>query len=202
MNIRYIIISAIAVILGVGLLFLPEEPANYELEPQLMLEEIMDESRFISSDDLAKSIINGDPSIQLIDVRPETEFNKFHLPGAISVPLEKIMDEEFIDYFDQDIRKNIIYSNGTVYSGQAWMLLRRHKFPNLTILQGGLNNWAKTILQPVEPEQTASSDEFERYNFRKAAAVYFTGSKPIENKTVKKKKPIGRKKKKSVDGGC
>ncbi|HXY74179.1 MAG TPA: rhodanese-like domain-containing protein [Dehalococcoidales bacterium] len=36
------------------------------------------------------SMLNGDTTVRLIDVRPKANYEKEHIPGAISIPFEEI----------------------------------------------------------------------------------------------------------------
>lgn len=202
---RYIFMSVILVGLALLLVILPEKHASKELKPEQLLQEINDNTRYVSTDEVAEKLIAGDNFIQLIDVRKPEEYLKFHLTGAINIPLDSILNEDYADILNQDIKMNVLYSNGTVYSSQAWILLRRKNFENNYIMKGGLNKWIETIIRPPRPAQTASQNEFNLYRFRKAASMFFGGgtvsSAPAEDNAPA---PIIKKKsgKKEEEGGC
>ena len=54
---------------------------------------------------------------------------------------------------------NVFYSNGTQDATEAWMLTRQLGYENNYVLQGGLNYWAETIMNPQAPKSTSSDDE-------------------------------------------
>ena len=204
MNIKYIISAALLILLGVILAILPDKQHSTEIGPDELLSELNDNTRFISTDDVADLIINGVPSVQLIDVRTVAEYNKFSLPDAINIPLDSLLLPDWEAYIDQEGIKTIFYSNGTVFSGQAWMLARRKGFSNLYIMKGGLNRWIETIMQAQEPDETASSTDIALYQFRKAAGQFFGGGTQVAGSSVKKKKKVikKRKRKAAAEGGC
>ncbi|OQX96990.1 MAG: hypothetical protein B6I20_13580, partial [Bacteroidetes bacterium 4572_117] len=113
---KYYFISALVIILGIILLFLPFKQNINQLSPEKLLLTITNNDRFFSTDDVARFIISGDPSYQLIDVRSEEEFEKFSLDGAINIPLSKFLDKdetgsyEWEAYLNQDIKTNVFYS--------------------------------------------------------------------------------------------
>jgi len=108
-----------------------------------------------------------------------------------------------LPYIDQLARKNVFYSNGTTLSSQAWMLTRQKGYKNNYILNGGLNNWYSSILDPQEPASTEKKDAFIQYEARLGMKQYFTGSGAVNTAANKKaKKPVPRRKKKMVAGGC
>ncbi len=210
---RYYFISGLAILLGFILLFLPFKQNRNELSPENLLLKITNNDRFYTTDDVARLIISGDPSIQLIDVRSPEEYAKFRLPGAINIPLANILDKgeegdlDWEGYLNQDIKTNIFYSNGSIYANQAWMLTERLNFPNNYLMKGGLNRWVETIMRPKKPLNSESVDNWKQYTFRKAASMYFGGGSTVSSSSsdsntaapvVKKKK----KKKKSEEGGC
>jgi len=204
MKIKYIILAAILIIAGLGLVILPERTHSYETTPEELLVEINDPSRFLTSDQVAEMIINGDPTLFLIDVRDFYSFEEYSLPGAVNIPLEELLLEDWVDYLDQEDMSIVFFSNGDIYADQAWVLNRRLNRNNIYVLKGGLNCWAETILHPTRPVETAPTEAFDLYEFRKGASIYFGGSgnlpsssEPTEIITVTRKK-----KENVVEGGC
>ncbi len=202
---EYQILALILVLLATGLVLLPKYKKNEGIEPKLFVKNAVSSERYISTDLLAEKLVNQDPSILLIDTRSEKEFNDFSLPNAINIPLNNLLDDDFIGYIDQDVYDVVLFSNDSFYADQAWMLGNRLGFKNLYVLKGGLNEWFNTIINPKYPEETMPREAFKLYNFRKAAGMYFgVGAPKTEKKAVKTKKVItGKKKKKRVaEGGC
>ncbi len=204
MNKTYIILASVLVLLGIGLVFLKANTNKDELNPEKLLTEINENTRYISTDELAKRIIESDPSVQLIDVRPANEAAKFMLQGAINIPLTNLLNEDSQAVFGQDGKDFIFYSNDDIFANQAWTITRRLGIKNLHVLKGGLNYWAETILQPVAPAATEPQEAFDLYQARLGASQFFTGatlevkkSEPLEKIDLKPKT-----KTKQVEGGC
>jgi sulfur-carrier protein adenylyltransferase/sulfurtransferase len=209
---RYYVISAILLLLGLIIMILPEKNNKKELSPEGLLLAISTEDRFFSPDDLARLIISGDPSIQLIDVRTADEYAAYSLPGAINIPLANLLDKDedgdyvWEPYLDQEVKTNIFYSNGTVYANQAWMLARRLKFSNNYVMKGGLNAFFEDIIHAKRPMENAPQNEHNLYSFRKAAAMFFGGGNNISSQAGDAKPlegvPVKKKKKEASGGGC
>lgn len=204
MNKTYITLASVLVLLGIGLVFLKANTNKDELNPEKLLTEITENTRYISTDELAKRIIESDPSVQLIDVRPPNEAAKFMLQGAVNIPLADILKENSQAVFGQDGKDFIFYSNDDIFANQAWTITRRLGIKNLHVLKGGLNCWAETILQPVAPAATEPQEAFDLYQARLGASQFFTGatlevkkSEPLEKVDLKQKT-----KTKQVEGGC
>jgi rhodanese-related sulfurtransferase len=151
-------------------------------------------------------LVSKDPSLQIIDVRSADEFDKFSLPNAINIPLTDILNSDYEDYINQDVKLNVFYSNGTTDSNQAWMISRQLGYENNYVLQGGLNFWAETIMNPEAPDENNPNEEIAKYNFRKGAGGALGGAslEATTSAPVKSSKPPikKKKKKKGVQGGC
>ncbi len=199
---------AMAIIpLGIIIAAVPENTTRpYKLTAPQLLDEVKEGMQFVTTDDVADMLIQKDPSLQLIDVRDKDSYDKFHLPGAINIPLADILSVENEDYLNQDVKMNVFYSNGTTSSNQAWMITRQLGYINNYVMQGGLNYYAETIMNPSAPASTSPDDEFARYDFRKGASAALGGGNlnattedaPSAPKPTIKK----RAKKKRAAGGC
>jgi rhodanese-related sulfurtransferase len=143
----------------------------------------------------------------LIDVRDPDEFDKFSLPGAINIPLSDLLNPQWTDVLNQDVKMNVFYSNGSLQANQAWMITRQLGYENNFVLEGGLNHWVETIMNPARPSSTSPNEELARYDFRQAAGSALGGggavvlSAPADQggpKPAITKKPA----KKKASGGC
>ncbi len=201
---EYQILAFILVLLALGLLLLPKYKKNEGVDPKVFVNNAVSTERYISTDELADKLVKQDPNVLLIDTRTEKEYNDYALPNALNIPLEKLLDEEFESYLDQESYDVILYSNDNFYADQAWMLGNRLGYKNLYVLKGGLNEWFNTIISPKYPEETMPKEAFDLYDFRKAAGMYFgVGAPKSEKKApVKKVITVKKKKKRVAEGGC
>ena len=206
---RYIILAALLLIAALGLVLLPSYQKNENVTAEHLLAKVINPERYMTQDVLADKIISKDPSILLVDIRKAAEYEKYTLPGALNIPFDSILNPDFEGYLNQDQYDIVLFSNENFKADQAWLLLNRMNYKNLHVLQGGINGWHNTILNPPKPTENMPAAEFERYNFRQAAALHFgVGVKTKESKKVEKvapKKvvvPIVKKKKRKPEGGC
>ncbi len=201
MNIR-VILSITIIALGSIAAVLPQKQNDsIQLNERQLLQEMLLESNYISVDELAHRLIDGDPSIRLIDVRPAAEF-KDPLPRAINVPIDSIFSDNYAYLFDQDAMQNIIYSDGDQRATQVWMITKQLGYANNYLLKGGMEAWKEDILDPTYPPTTASAAEFALYDRRVAARAFFTGEKALPKVDFTPIAPIKSRKKKRVQGGC
>ena len=198
-----VILTIVMVSLSAIAAILPQKTnSSIQLNARELLQEINLGTYKISGDVLTGILINSDPGYMLIDIRPVEEFNKFSLPGAINIPFDSLFSENYIMYIDQDLRKNIFYTNGSALSSQALILSRQKGFKNNFVLDGGLNGWFENVIYATEPPPSADEEAFRLYQRRLAAQQFFKGGKAIETSSKVGIKPIPRKKKKMVQGGC
>jgi len=198
-------------IVGLGLIIaaVPQNTTHpYKLTASQLLEEARGRQQFFSPDELAEKLVNKDPSIQLIDIRDPDDFAKFSLPGAINIPLNDLLSDQWVDVLNQDVKMNIFYGNGSVEANEAWMITRQLGYENLYVLEGGLNYWVETIMNPQKPASTAPNEELARYDFRMAAGSALGGGGAIQTTAPaaasSSSKPAIIKKpgKKKASGGC
>lgn len=210
------ILALILIILAGGLVLLPEQQKHEGVKPEQMLNTVVNLEKYISADKLADRIINKDSSYLLIDVRTAESFAKYTLPDAVNIPLDKLLDENSEMYLNQDTYQVVLFSNDSFDANQAWVLCARLGYENLQVLQGGINNWFNTVINPSKPEKNASAEDLKLYSARKEASKFFgvvypeqIKKKPIAIKKVTPKKvipkkivPVKKKKKMPIEGGC
>ncbi|MFN2127759.1 MAG: rhodanese-like domain-containing protein, partial [Anaerolineales bacterium] len=167
--------------MGLIMAAIPQNTTHpYKLTPSELLEYVNSGMQYFSPDEVADMIINKDPSLLLIDVRSQDEYEKYHLPGAINIPISSLLEDQWKEYLHQDLRLNVFYSNGTVNANQAWMLTRQMGYQNNYVLQGGLNYWSETILNPAAPSSTSPDEEIAKYDLRKGAGMALGGGTVLE----------------------
>ena len=196
--------------LGLVIAAVPQNTTKpYKLTADQLLGEANTRTQYVTPDAVADMIVNKDPSLQLIDVRSQEEFEKFSLPGAMNIPLTDLLSDKYTDIFNQDIKMNVFYSNGTVTANEAWMLTRQLGYGNIFVLEGGLNYWFDTILNPQKPASTSPDEEFAKYDFRKSAGSALGGGGAIQAQTDQSQAASSPKpaataapRKKKVAGGC
>ncbi len=205
---REILIMGLLLIGSFIAIFLPDvKPHQHIIGAKQLLYEVNKQGRYISTDEVAKMIMENDPSLLLIDIRSPEDYKKYTIDGAINIPFDKILDKANIDYFNQDVYTTVLFSNGSSLADEAWLTLRSYDFKGNKVMKGGLNEWYKTIINPQKPADDELTAQLEKqYLFRKGAQIYFTGATPVSTaKSSKPKapsKPVVKRKKKEVTGGC
>lgn len=176
------------------------------LSPREITSSVINRSDHITAEELAALIIDKNPDLLLVDLRPAEEYNQFHIEGAVNIPFSQLFEEESLDMLSPDYTI-VLYSNGGTHSAQAWVLLKQMGIDCYTLL-GGLNYWAEAIMNPQPPDDLAADSEILQYQFRKSASGYFnTGGVTVEQDTKEATTPAApkktiKRKKKGGDEGC
>ena len=78
----------------------------------------------------------------MLDVRPEAEYNLFHVRGAENIQVSELaaFAKELIAEYTPN-RVIVVMSNDETLATQAWKALVAESVSNVYILEGGLNNW-------------------------------------------------------------
>jgi len=203
MNRNYFFLTLLMLILAAGTLFLTREPEYDQIKPEKLLWDIIQPTRYVTTDQIARIIIDKDPTLELVDVRDADSYEHFSLTNAINIPFDSLLSPNYQDYFGIPGMKVVFYSNDDILADQAWVITKRMGINETYVMKGGLNCWIETIIQPEEPPEDAPYTAFEHYQFRKGAQMYFTGAK-VESSTAKKEKVVVKRRKKQavVAGGC
>jgi len=78
----------------------------------------------------------------MLDVRPEVEYNLFHVRGAQNIQVSELQAyaKELIAEYTPN-RVIVVMSNDETLATQAWKVLIAESVSNVYILEGGINNW-------------------------------------------------------------
>jgi rhodanese-related sulfurtransferase len=117
----------------------------------------------------------------LIDVRPEADYNLYHINGAINIPLERL--PRIAPRLQATFTNNTVYilmSNDEDLATQAWKYLVGKGIKNVYILEGGINNWIAFFGKDdpeIKPRANAGPEQM-RYTFPAALGARYQSSYP------------------------
>ncbi|MBN2165231.1 MAG: YeeE/YedE family protein [Marinilabiliaceae bacterium] len=154
--------------------------------------------KMIDSDKLAFEIINNYYKYNIIDVRSQADYDSFHIATAINIPLNKMVDSEYRNLFNQRIKTNVFYGSSLDDAKRACLLARFHGDDNGLALASTAEQF-KTIFFNVQSlGKTYSRKELTIYTFREQASRKM---KEIEESVSNISKPV-EKKVRVIQGGC
>lgn len=113
------------------------------------------------SQEEAKSMIDSDPGIIIVDVRRQDEFDQGHIPGAILIPNESIFSTPPAELPDKN-QKILIYCRSGNRSKQAASKLAEMGYTNIYEF-GGVNTWQYDLESAVSTEPATQPTTEPRY---------------------------------------
>ena len=125
----------------------------------------------IAPAELFKTVYNQSINLIMLDVRPESDFNLYHIKGAINVPLDKL-PSIIPDLLTEPPANSVfvLMSNDETAATKAWKQLSASTVPNVYILEGGVNNWI-AFFGKDEGFQSASSISDDKLGYVFPAAL-------------------------------
>lgn len=152
----------------------------------------------IAADKLAYELVHNYYSINLIDVRSKEEYEQYHLPLAINIPLDEMMDRQWRTYFTQNQRTNIFYADIDTIAKMACLKARYIGDSENQILRESTNEFRAMFFQAEEPQSGSLKRERDIYRFRSKAA---RDMEALRERLKNINKPVKREIKK-IQGGC
>jgi len=140
-----VVAGGLAVIAGV-----PVRPTRGTVDVQRLAEIVEHEEDHVTAVELAKWIRDDHAGLRLLDVRPDSEFREFHIPGAKNVALTKLARMPL-----DSTATYVLYSEGGTHAAQGWFLLQARGIENVYFLRGGLYEWLEQVMNPrLDPNAT------------------------------------------------
>jgi len=196
-------LSVFLISLGIITAFVPfKQNKPKQLKPNELLEKSLNEQYSVTVDEVAKYIVRGNINFLIIDLRRPEEYKAFNIPGSINIPYEDIMHNDYEGYFDQEELKNIFYSNGDIISNQTWALFAGMGYENNYVMEGGMNEWYKTITESEFSGDRITPRENALFEVRYKARNLFNEINSIPDSLKEMFVEAKRKKELQIDGGC
>ncbi len=96
----------------------------------------------IAPAELFQTVYSQGIHLIMLDVRPESDYNLYHVNGAINVPPDKL-PRVIPDLLTEPPANSVfvLMSNDEAAATEAWKQLSASAVPNVYILEGGVNHW-------------------------------------------------------------
>lgn len=189
--------------LGIILALLPLSGSrSFTVRPQKLLSEVLDNSTYLTVDQVAGFIISEDSSVQVIDLRTPDEYRMANIPGSINIPYDKLLEIDPGSISNNGKTRNIFYSDGDFNSNYALAIARGLNIRNTYVMKGGMNEWFNTVMNSSFTGERISARENALFETRTRAKKMFTEMNSMPDSLKLKfieSKHIAAKK---LDGGC
>ncbi len=196
-------VSAVLVLLAGFIIFLPEgRRSSGELNVTGMLEEMGNAGHFLSVDQVARMVVFEDTTLLLVDVRDPDAYRTVHIPGAINIPVVKILNPDWSGYLNDPSKSPVFYSNGNTLATEAWMLCTQKGNKRSMIMEGGLNEWYKVVMESTFTGERISVAENALFEVRYRARDFFTRMNSMPDSLKTAFLEVRRIKEAELVGGC
>ncbi|MEO5817099.1 MAG: rhodanese-like domain-containing protein [Gemmatimonadaceae bacterium] len=165
-------LAAVAVLLAVSAAFVgtPHRTTTASVDVASLAQQIEQEDDHVTAIELAQWIKDRKPGLRVLDIRPDSEFEAYHIPSAERVPLNGIA--KLTPKGDETL---VLYSEGGAHAAQGWVLLRSIGFSKVYVLRGGLLDWMEDVMSPTLPEAGVNAADDSARNSHAALSRYFGG---------------------------
>ncbi|HUQ83206.1 MAG TPA: rhodanese-like domain-containing protein [Gemmatimonadaceae bacterium] len=164
---------AIAVIVGGALAMLAGSPTRAPrgaVDVTRLADVVEREEDHVTATELARWIRDDKTGLRVIDIRPDSDYAEFHVPGALRADLREIARMPL-----DSGATYVLYSEGGTHAAQGWFLLKARGVENAFFLRGGLYEWLEQIMAP----QVASSTPQAVRDSVRALTIYFGGKMTV-----------------------
>jgi rhodanese-related sulfurtransferase len=128
------------------------------------------EEDHVTAVELAKWIRDDKAGLRILDIRSGSEFDDFHIPRAMRVPLAEIARMPL-----DSAATYVLYSEGGTHAAQGWFLLRARGVKNVFFLRGGLYEWLEQVMNP----RVASTTPQAQRDSIRALTLWFGGKMQV-----------------------
>lgn len=153
----YLIPGTLLIVSMFAFIFMPEQRKSNarEIPPAQLHAMLMDNQRFVDTEETLYKIMQQDRNFILIDVRSPEEYDRFALPGAVNITVDELLGKRLREFFRNSNGKKVFYGFGESEADLAWTVATRAGYQGIYVLEGGLNGMFNTLFngpeQPVDP---------------------------------------------------
>lgn len=145
-------VSVIALAILAAFVGNPEPRGGSAASRRVLADQIEHETDHVTALELAQWIRERHRGLRVLDVRADSEYTRYHIPGAERMTLSQLTTAHFAPG-----ETVVLYSEGGAHAAQGWVLLRTAGQRNVYFLRGGLLEWLDDVMNP------AASTDLTRY---------------------------------------
>jgi rhodanese-related sulfurtransferase len=154
-----------------------------------IMQGIIDEKDHVTPVELANWIIEKRQDYQLIDLRQPWQFDDYHIPTAVNVPLGQFFQEANLKQLDRS-KKIVVYGLGAGHAAETQLLLQMKGY-NAYSVREGISAWWDQVVTPTSL-RSESADPAGYQQAKQLREFFFgsTSSQPKNNAVPAVNAPI------------
>lgn len=137
-------------------------------------ETIAQEENSVTPRELARWLVEKRQDLQLIDTRASWQFDDYHIPSAINLPLSQLFGSASLGQLSRG-KKVVLYGTNSGRAAQAQLLLSMKGY-NTFFLHDGISGWWLDVMTPASLRSEEASPA--GYIQAKQLRDYFAGAAP------------------------
>jgi rhodanese-related sulfurtransferase len=184
--------------LGIALFFLPDRRSSLLAQANDPAYQRSHPVRYMTSDELAFRVLDQDPRLVVLDLRDEESQKRLALPGSVSLPIDGIFAREWQGLLGRRHSTRVFVDEDGSRSVEGALLAERLGYENVRVLQGGLAELRRTILEHESTGAVGTAAERDTDRFRSEARVDL--ARMISDAKAHSTRP--KKVVKKIQGGC
>lgn len=154
-------LGIVVVVLATGLIFASiqtNKKYKFKRSAEGIHAELLESKHLMDPNTALDLIKKGDEKYVFVDIRNPREYANFHIESAVNVPMQRVLDDEYIDALKND-RIKVLYSEESIDADQVRLLLTQYGYDNLMVLQGGAKYWKEYMLDQNVFKSTGEYDD-------------------------------------------
>jgi len=157
-----------------------------------------EQAKVLDADKLSIELVNNYYKLNLIDVRSPEKFKEYHLPLAINIPLDSMLNREYQNFFTQEYKTNIFYADENQVARKAFVIATKLGNADLNILKENTEQFRNVITEGETLPESASKSEQHLRQYRAEMAQTIN---ELDARLKTQLQPV-KKQTKKVKGGC
>lgn len=127
----------------------PDAERRWDLKAETLMPRLADRAVFAHPMEVAELTQDTSLYVRVLDLRPERQFNLFHLRNATRVTLDRLGDPDYIKSLKGLPPNTVLFtvSNDDDLAADGWRLLAAQGIDNAYVVEGGVNRWL-TLFPP------------------------------------------------------